>query len=171
MAWDALPAALPARMLDKDELRALVDDVAAHPELWSDQLAFPPAGEPRYFACLYRDEYVDVQLLCWSKGHDTGWHDHDVSAGAVHVVSGAVAEHNPRLSGDHMVTVMTEGRSFSFGAEHIHRLCGDRDISVTIHAYSPPVGRLGAYAFDANDVMRRVAVSPAEPLRPLDPVA
>ncbi len=170
MAWEALRGALPARMLDKYELQALVDDVAARPELWRDQVAFPPAGEPRHFACLYRDEFVDVQLLCWSHGHDTGWHDHDVSAGAVHVVAGAVVEHNPRLGGDHLVTVMGEGRSFSFGADHIHRLCGDRDTSITIHAYSPPVGQLGSYAFDASGVMRRIAVSPAQPLRPLDPV-
>lgn len=166
MVWDALPK----RMLDQRELEALADQVAAHPELWRDRLAFPPAEQPRHFAWLYQDEYVDVQVLCWSRGHDTGWHDHDTSAGAVRVVAGAVIEHNLRLGGDPLVTVMGEGRSFSFGADHIHRLRAERDGTITIHVYSPPIRHLGSYAFDANGIMRRVAVSATEPLRPLDPV-
>ena len=37
-----------------------------------------PAGR-RHYASIHRDEYVDVWLICWSPGNDTGWHDHDVS--------------------------------------------------------------------------------------------
>ena len=63
---------------------------------------------------------------------------------------------------------MTEGRAFGFGPDHIHRMGGSVDGSVSIHAYSPPLWRMGQYAIDAGGEMRRVSVSYAEELRPLD---
>ena len=63
---------------------------------------------------------------------------------------------------------MTEGRAFAFGPDHIHRMGGSVDGSVSIHAYSPPLWRMGQYAIDAGGEMRRVSVSYAEELRPLD---
>jgi hypothetical protein len=165
MTWEALPA----RLLDKHELQALVDDYATRPELWREYLAF--SDDKRHYVSLYRDEHVDVWLLCWTPANDTGWHDHDISSGAVRIVQGAVAESNPRIGGEHVVTVITEGRSFCFGPEHIHRMSGERDRTVTIHAYSPPLWRLGQYTIGADGVMRRVSVSYAEELRPFDPAA
>ena len=44
--------------------------------------------------CLHRDAHVDVWLLCWTPRNDTGWHDHDISSGAVAVVEGCLVEHN-----------------------------------------------------------------------------
>jgi hypothetical protein len=64
--------------------------------------------------------------------------------------------------------VVTEGQSFSFGPDHIHRLNGAVDNSVSIHAYSPPLWRLGQYSIDDTGVMRRVSVSYADELRPMD---
>jgi hypothetical protein len=165
MTWEALPA----RVLDKHELQALVDDLATRPELWREYLAF--SDDQRHYVSLYRDEHVDVWLLCWTPANDTGWHDHDISSGAVRIVQGAVAESSPRLGGEHVVTVIAEGGSFCFGPEHIHRMSGEREATVTIHAYSPPLWRLGQYAISADGVMRRLSVSYAEELRPLDPAA
>jgi predicted metal-dependent enzyme (double-stranded beta helix superfamily) len=161
--------ALPDRVLDKRELRALVEDLATRPERWREQVAF--SDEQRHYASLHRDEYVDVWLLCWNRGDDTGWHDHDISSGAVRVVRGAVRESNPRMGGDPMVRIVTAGGSFSFGPEHIHRLAGDEEHAVSIHAYSPPLWRLGQYSIDADGVMRRESVSYADELRPLEAVA
>ena len=45
----------------------------------------------RRYALLVRDEHVAVWLICWMEDHDTGFHDHDLSAGAVSVVEGACA--------------------------------------------------------------------------------
>jgi hypothetical protein len=160
-------AGLPERTLDRRELRDLVNELAAHPEEWRDQVDFPADGG-RHYASLYRDAYVDVWLLCWRPEDDTGWHDHDTSSGAVHVVQGALLECNPRIGGEHLETVVTEGRSFSFGPDHIHRLTGAVDQSVSIHAYSPPLWRLGQYSIDRTGVMRRVSVSYADELRPID---
>lgn len=96
--------ALPDRTLDKRELQALVDDLAARPDRWREEVAF--SDEERHYASLYRDEYVDVWLLCWTRQNDTGWHDHDLSSGAVAVVQGALNESNPRIGGSHLsVTV------------------------------------------------------------------
>ncbi|MBO2450472.1 cysteine dioxygenase family protein [Actinomadura barringtoniae] len=157
---------LPPRPLDRRELRALVDELAARPEMWRQHVAF--SDGQRHYASLHRDEYVDVWVLCWTPENDTGWHDHDVSSGAVRVVAGALEENNPRIGGAHVQTVIPEGQSFSFGADHIHRLVGAADASVSIHAYSPPLWRLGQYSISDDGVMRRVSVSYADELRPMD---
>ncbi|MBG0832390.1 cysteine dioxygenase family protein [Planomonospora sp. ID67723] len=161
---------LPARVLDRRELRDLVDALADDPSRWADQVAFPEEGG-RHYASLHRDSYVDVWLLCWRPEDDTGWHDHDTSAGAVRVVAGTLLECNPRIGGEHLETVVSAGESFSFGPDHIHRLTGAEHGSVSIHAYSPPLWRMGQYSISGTGLMRRVSVSYADELRPVDEVA
>lgn len=162
-------ASLPARCLDKHELRELVDVLARDPGSWREHVAFPDGH--RHYVSLHRDEYVDVWVLCWTPENDTGWHDHDISSGAVAVVEGELKECNPRIGGAHVEVPVGEGTSFAFGPDHIHRLVGAADRSVSIHAYSPPLWRLGQYSIDGSGVMRRLSVSYADELRPLDAVA
>ncbi len=159
---------LPGRPLSEDELTALVRQLASRPELWRTQVAFDTGG--RHFASLYRDGDVDIWLLCWNTEDDTGWHDHDTSAGAVAVVKGAVREAIPRLHGEPSEAVVQAGAVFSFGPEHIHRMSGAVDASVSIHAYSPPLWRMGQYSFDESGSMRRRSLSYADELRPVEPV-
>lgn len=161
---DDLPS-VPGRVLDAAELRAWVREIAADPELWAAHVRHDTDG--RHFVSLYRDSDVDVWLLCWNTSDDTGWHDHDTSSGAVAVTRGAVAENRPRLGGDAVGRVVTEGRDFSFGPDHIHRMAGAVDGSVSIHAYSPPLWRMGQYSISPSGVMRRFSVSYADELRPL----
>jgi Cysteine dioxygenase type I len=158
---------LPARYLDKRELQELVDTLAEDTDLWSPQVDFPDGR--RHYVSLHRDEYVDVWLLCWTPENDTGWHDHDVSSGAVAVVGGRLKECNPRIGGAHVELEVSADTSFCFGPDHIHRLVGDADQSVSIHAYSPPLWRLGQYSIDEGGVMRRSSVSYADELRPVEP--
>ena len=166
MSHEALSwSALPSRVMDKHELRRLVDELAQRPELWRDRLSY--SDTDRHYEALYRDDHVDVWLLCWTPRNDTGWHDHDISSGAVHVVQGSLVEHNPRIGGDHVEVVVDAGESFAFGPEHIHRLTGRDRQSASIHAYSPPLWRLGQYAISDHGVMRRVSVSYADELRPI----
>ena len=162
-----IPRSLPARCLDKGELTELVEDMASRPDLWADQIGGSAAGQ-RHYVSIHRDEYVDVWLIRWSPGNDTGWHDHDISSGAVRVVHGALIESSPRIGGAHTRAVVAAGSSFSFGPDHIHRLVGDAQTSVSLHAYSPPLWRLGQYSIDDFGVMRRYSVSYADELRPLD---
>jgi len=152
--------------LGRHELRALVDDIASRPDDWSPHIAF--SDEQRHYVSLHRDDHVDIWLLCWTRRNDTGWHDHDISSGAVRVVQGVIHEHNPRIGGDHVRAAIAAGGSFRFGPEHIHRLTGGTDDTVTIHAYSPPLWRLGQYSIDDDGLMRRVSVSYADELRPLE---
>ncbi len=166
MKWPSLPA----RNLDRDELQALVDELARAPAGWRGHVAFSDADTERHrhYVSLHRDEYIDVWLLCWRREDDTGWHDHDISSGAVRVVRGAVRESSPRIGGEPAARRVTAGASFSFGPDHIHRLAGDDDRAVSIHAYSPPLWRLGQYSIDDEGVMRRASVSYADELRPLE---
>ncbi|MFF3611631.1 cysteine dioxygenase [Streptomyces sp. NPDC002580] len=163
-------ASLPDRTLDKRELQRLVDDLASRPELWRDRIAF--SHEERHYASPHRDEFVDVWLLCWTRRNDTGRHDHDLSSGAVRVVQGASTESDPRIGGSHLPVEVGAGTSFCFGPDHIHHLTGATDDTVPLHACSPPLWRLGRYDISEDDLMRRVSVSYADGLRPLDaPVA
>lgn len=158
--------ALPSRYLDQRELTGLVEELAGRPDVWGDQV--DQSDGRRHYASIHRDEYVDIWLICWSPGNDTGWHDHDVSSGAVRVVHGALMESNPRIGGAHAQTVVSEGCSICFGPDHIHRLTGEAEHTISLHAYSPPLWRLGQYSIDDTGVMRRLSVCYADELRPRD---
>jgi predicted metal-dependent enzyme (double-stranded beta helix superfamily) len=162
-------SALPTRYLDQRELAELVDNLAGRPDLWRDQVAH--AGGRRHYASVHRDEYVDIWLICWSPGNDTGWHDHDISSGAVCVVQGALVESNLRIGGGPVHRVVPAGGSIRFGPDHIHRLSDEAEQTISLHAYSPPLWRLGQYTIDDGGVMHRVSVCYAEELRPLDAAA
>ena len=59
-----------------------------------------------------------------------------------------------------------------FAASDIHRVLHEGDVpAVTIHAYSPPLWRMGAYEIAESGELRRHSVSYAEELRPLSAVA
>jgi hypothetical protein len=158
------------RDLTGDELRALATQIAARSALWSPHVHHDPLQ--RAYAQLLRDAHVDVWLICWSEDHDTGFHDHDLSAGAVAVIDGAVREERlvlGRPARAPIARTVRAGSSFAFGASDIHRVLhtGDRP-AVTIHAYSPPLVRMGAYTTEASGQLRRHAISCEEELRPLD---
>jgi hypothetical protein len=102
------PAALPGRDLDRSELLALVVAIAGQPELWREHLAFD--DDRRHFVSLYRDSHVDVWMLCWTPQNDTGWHDHDVSSGAVAVAQGCLLEHKLAVDRPSAITEVDRSR-------------------------------------------------------------
>ena len=157
---------LPGRDLDKYELRTLAASVAATPALWVEHVAYD--DDRRHYVSLYRDQHVDVWVLCWTPANDTGWHDHDISSGAVAVTEGCLVEHNLAVDRPSLATLVPAGQVYCFGPDHIHRLTGLDPGSVSIHAYSPPLWRMGQYAVGATGMLRRTSVSYADELRPLD---
>lgn len=157
---------LPQHDYSQAELEELVASIANNPEFWAHHIAFD--DQDRVFVSLHRDAHVDVWLLCWTPQNDTGWHDHDVSAGAVAVVSGELIENNLTLMYGARETRVPAGRVFSFGPDHIHRLNGAVQGSISVHAYSPPLWRMGQYAVSDAGVLRRVSLSYADELRPID---
>ncbi|MEY2534924.1 MAG: hypothetical protein QOF29_2834 [bacterium] len=154
------------RDLDAPELEDLVTRLAGRPDLWAHLVRHDP-GE-RVYEEVLRDNHVAVWLICWMEDHDTGFHDHDRSAGAVAVARGAVTEDRLLLGRPPSSRTVGAGRSFSFAASDIHRVRhADAGPAVTIHAYSPPLWRMGAYEIRPGGELARHSISYAEELRPL----
>jgi predicted metal-dependent enzyme (double-stranded beta helix superfamily) len=149
------------RDLTEPELITVATQIAARSELWTECVSHDP--EHRTYEQLLRDGHLDIWLLCWSRDHDTGFHDHDLSAGAVAVAAGTVREERLALgrSVDQPIARMAEaGSSFSFGAADIHRvLHAGAGPAVTVHAYSPPLVRMGSYTVEPTGQLHRHAVS------------
>ena len=158
------------RDLDRAELRDLVTRIAADPATWRPLVRH---GTPeRHFEQLWRDDHVDVWVITWTHGNDTGFHDHDLSRGAVAVVEGEITEERLVLGGPPRLLPHAAGDTFDFDASHVHRMHQDSDApAVSIHAYSPPLWRMGTYRTGADGTLRRESISYAEELRPVGPGA
>jgi predicted metal-dependent enzyme (double-stranded beta helix superfamily) len=155
-------------MMDRSELRRVAKGYAERPDLWRHLVRHDPTE--RTYEELHRDERHGIWLLCWMTDHDTGFHDHDVSAGAVAVVEGQVREDRLAIGRTPVTRTLGPGAVFDFQASDIHRvLHGGGGPAVTIHAYSPPLWRMGAYEIGSSGQLRRHSVSYAEELRPLSP--
>jgi len=153
------------RDLDAHELEVFVAELAQRPELWIEAVRHDV--NERHYEELLSDEHLTVWLICWMSDHDTGFHDHDVSAGAVAVVGGSVCEERLALGGAHRDRVFEAGSAFGFSAMDIHRVRhAGSGPAVTLHAYSPPLQRMGAYVIADDGVLARRGMSPAEELRP-----
>jgi predicted metal-dependent enzyme (double-stranded beta helix superfamily) len=151
--------------LSGPELLEVVRRLAAEPERWAHLVRHD--RERRVYEELHRDDALAVWLICWMDDHDTGFHDHDLSSGAVAVIAGEVAEDRLVLGGEPATRTFARGEAFHFGAADIHRVrhAGGAP-AVTIHAYSPPLWRMGAYEILSGGELRRHSLSYAEELRP-----
>src|SRR3954447_6189546 len=162
------PSEPRGRDRDRAQLRELVARIAAEPERWRS-LVRHGTGD-RHFEQLLRDDHVDVWVISWGTGNDTGFHDHDVSSGAVAVVEGEVVEERLVLGGAPLRLHHRAGEVFHFDAAHVHRMRQESATpAVTIHAYSPPLWRLGSYSVAADGTLSRRSISYAEELRPPEP--
>jgi predicted metal-dependent enzyme (double-stranded beta helix superfamily) len=157
--------AIPPRDLTGPELAAFVSDVAAEHELWQRLVRADP--QQRTFELLHQDEHLSAWLICWMDGHDTGFHDHAGSAGALTVVSGALREERLRLDGAPLAHTLRAGDGAGFSPSAIHRVVHARgEPAVSIHAYSPPLRGMGAYAFEDGGELRRVQLAEDQDLSP-----
>ena len=155
------------RDLDGGELIELVERLAATPERWRHLVTH--RADARTYEQLHRDDHVAVWLICWMNDHDTGFHDHDLSAGALSVVRGSVCEERLVLGGAPSSRTFFAGDTLTFAASDIHRVAhAGSEPAVTLHAYSPPLWRMGAYEVSPDGTLRRHSMSYAEELRPLD---
>jgi quercetin dioxygenase-like cupin family protein len=144
--------------LSLEQLRSFVEDLAADTDRW---LRFVRHDrEHRVYELLWDDEDVNAWLICWSEDHDTGFHDHDRSAAAITVIAGQVREDRLRLNGEPRSEISGAGQTLTMPANAIHRvLHAGTGPAVTIHAYSPPLTRTGAYAVGDDGELLRVAQS------------
>src|SRR5919112_2857758 len=103
--------------LEREALRAWVGDLAAAPGRWSPHVRH--RADQRIFVPLDAPEGTEAWLICWMPGHDTGFHDHDLSSGAVTVVAGSVREERLGLART-TSRVYLPGETFDFTASEIH---------------------------------------------------
>jgi oxalate decarboxylase/phosphoglucose isomerase-like protein (cupin superfamily) len=82
------------------------------------------------------------------------------------MIAGHVREDRLRLDGMAREVVYGAGSTFTVPPDAIHRVlhAGDGQ-AVTIHAYSPPLRRQGAYSLDAGGALLRIAQSWEQELR------
>jgi predicted metal-dependent enzyme (double-stranded beta helix superfamily) len=134
----------------------------ARSELWRPLVRHDP--EERTYFQLHGDEQVELYLICWMSGHDTGFHDHDQSAAAIAVLDGTVSEE--RLSfGGPVSRLLEAGDHVTIAPEAIHRVRhAGAGPAVTIHAYSPPLHRVGTYEVAADGALLRHPRRAEEPL-------
>ena len=104
------------------------------------------ADDARVYEQIWDDEDVNAWVICWSEDQDTGFHDHDESAAGIAVVAGRVREDRLTLAGEPVSREIGPGTTFTLPPVAIHRvLHAGTGPAVTIHCYSPPLRRTGAY--------------------------
>ena len=155
-----------APALSVTELRELAASLRADRALWEPLVHHTP--DQRHYELLRHDESVMAWVISWMDDHDTGFHDHDVSAGAVAVARGRIREERLRVGGPPQSRVFGAGDVLEFESSDIHRVAHEPgEPAVTIHVYSPPLWRMGAYVVEPSGALRRESLSYAEELRPL----
>jgi hypothetical protein len=150
--------------LGPTELERFVAELAAAPERWAH--AVRHASDVRVYAQIWDDEEVNAWVICWSEDQDTGFHDHDKSSAAIGVISGKVREDRLRLGQAPRSQVLGPGSVFTVPSVAIHRVLHAATApAVTLHAYSPPLIRTGAYRIGPDGELERGLLSGAEELR------
>jgi quercetin dioxygenase-like cupin family protein len=135
-------------------LEQFVTSLASSPERWGHLVRH--CSDVRVYEQIWDDEDVNAWVICWSEDQDTGFHDHDESAAAIAVISGSVREDRLTLGSVPRGRKLGSGAVFSVPPVAIHRVlhAGDGP-AVTIHAYSPPLTRTGAYRVGENGELER----------------
>jgi hypothetical protein len=153
-----------SRDLSREQMVQLAAELGSRRDLWQHLVRHDP--NTRVFEELYRDAHLDVWLICWLNQQETGFHDHDLSSGAVWVCDGELAEDKLLLEDGlirHVSIPRGEGTGFDFDAAHIHcmRHPGGGP-AVSLHLYSPALWRMGHYSVDDEGNFRRASITYAD---------
>jgi predicted metal-dependent enzyme (double-stranded beta helix superfamily) len=147
----------PGRILEPAELSALAQRIAIDPSAWRPLVRHDP--DERGHQQLYIDEHVGVWVISWMPGQDTGLHDHERSNGGIAVADGTILEERPRWGMEPRRVEAKAGDAFCLNDTELHRMANvSEEPAVTIHAYSPPIERMGLYAVDEDGSFRRRAI-------------
>jgi cysteine dioxygenase type I len=157
----------PDADLGQAQLASLVGELARERRFWEHLVHHDP--NTRYFHQLYRDPHLDVWVICWLNAQDTGYHDHDLSSGAVYVVEGMLCEDYFHRGADGWIKERTRehpaGALLDFDSAYIHGLRHPGGPPATsVHAYSPALWRMGHYEPDDSGAVRRVPITYADEL-------
>lgn len=111
---------------------------------------------------VFRNQHVELLVLCWRPGQRTPIHDHNGSHGAVRVCEGVMWETIFEQDQESKLRYKSARQWLAggvTGAEvpDIHQL-GNPDVSgrdmVTLHLYAPPLGVLNTYKVGSAEVGR-----------------
>jgi mannose-6-phosphate isomerase-like protein (cupin superfamily) len=150
--------------LTLEQLEEFAARLAADHERWAHLVRH--AGDMRVYAQIWDDEQANAWVICWSEDQDTGFHDHDESGAGIAVVSGRVREERLTLAGTPRGRELGAGSTFTVPPVAIHRvLHAGAEPAVTIHVYSPPLTRTGAYRVGAGGELERESLSFEQELR------
>jgi Cysteine dioxygenase type I len=154
--------------LDCASLSTLVVELGRNPQYWEHLVHHDP--DTRYFHQLYRDPHLDLWLICWLDAQDTGYHDHDVSSGAVYVCEGRLYEDYFVRDAEGWIREHTNehvaGSVFDFDSSYIHGVRHSGGPPATsLHAYSPALWRMGHYELGRmTGALGRVSITYADEL-------
>ncbi|CDO06846.1 cysteine dioxygenase [Mycolicibacterium cosmeticum] len=135
-----------------------------------------PAGGPptdeRWYSRLYGDDELDIWLISWVPDRSTELHDHGGSLGALTVVSGALTE--TRWNGEALKRRrLRAGDQAAFPLGWVHDVvwapsAAGRSvatggsvgvpaapITLSVHAYSPPLTAMSYYEVTDRQTLRR----------------
>jgi cysteine dioxygenase len=109
---------------------------------------------------VFRNEFIELLVLCWRPGQRTPIHDHNGSYGAVRVCEGVLWETMFDLD-ETQTLFYKSGRDWKPGdvtgadVPDIHQL-GNPEVSgqnlVTLHLYAPPLNVLNTYKVGSSEV-------------------
>jgi hypothetical protein len=135
-----------------------------------------PAGGPptdeRWYSRLYGDDELDIWLISWVPDRSTELHDHGGSLGALTVVSGALTE--TRWTGEALKRRrLRAGDQAAFPLGWVHDVVwapsaagrsvatggsvtvSAAPITLSVHAYSPPLTAMSYYEVTDRQTLRR----------------
>jgi predicted metal-dependent enzyme (double-stranded beta helix superfamily) len=141
-------------VLDVYALERLVRRLADRPDLWRPLVVVD--RERRRYELLYEDDRVDIWVLSWMPGQRTGFHDHDSSGVGLVCVEGELEEGSLAIGAEPETVRMTPGVSRRGPGGYIHAVAHHAgEPAVSIHAYSPPLVRVGQYRRDEHGRLHR----------------
>jgi quercetin dioxygenase-like cupin family protein len=150
--------------LTPQQLQRFVVELADAPERWQHLVRH--ASDARVYEQIWDAPDINAWVICWSEDQDTGFHDHDVSSAAIAVISGEVREERLRLGATPQARTFRAGSTFVVPPVAIHRVLHSGAVpAVTIHAYSPPLVRTGAYRTGTDGELEREVLSIGDELR------
>jgi len=128
----------PEKLLDR--VRWMAEEVGPYDGLL-------PLIERRY-RLLERTADYELWVIYWPEGPGLSLHDHGGSAGAFHVIGGALEETGTTRRGLRLRRRRLEGgQGRSFGPEHVHGIINPHAAPATsVHAYSPPLTSMTFYS-------------------------
>lgn len=154
MDADATAIATP---LDGAACAARAREIAADESRWRPHVRHE-TGQ-RHYHQLERTDAYEAYVISWVDDHDTGFHDHDVSAGGVHVIEGGIHEERLGFARGHVERLVGPGETIEFGPSYIHRFRpADGVPTVSIHVYSPPLRTMGSYYEGPDGELVRIPI-------------